>query len=361
MKETYGWEDKIPFGLTVAHDLITEMHSDIYVSSFDYPLTTSMMDSNAIYFSVTNTFYIDDSEANILLSIIEDGNTAFISSNGMSQYFLSALGVKMSGYNGSNRAFYTTMDETGVLMEDSLSKNDYSFFHYTFQNSFYDLDSTVEVLGYNENGNPNFIKLKQKKGTIYLHTEPRVFSNYFLLTGDNYQYLNKIMDLIYDGQGELYFDRYNGEANRNANSDTSYLSELFKYPALKVAALLFIFLFLIYVLSESRRKRAIIPILKPKTNASIAFTETIARLYYQKRDNKNIAQKMIVYFNEYLRNKYYFQGNEINVKWLSSKSGINESHIQKLMQEIAAIKNQELVGDEQLAELNHLILKFYKQ
>lgn len=361
MGETYDWDDKIPFGMKVAEDLITEMHSNIYVSAIEYKLTTSMIDTNALYFSVTNSFDIEDEETNSLLSIIEDGNTAFISSNKMSTYFLSSLGVKMYGYNGRERRYYSRMMDTGVWLDDSLSKKEHSFFHYTFSNSFYDLDSTIEVLGYNMKGEPNFIKRKLKEGTIYLHAEPRVFSNYFLLTGNNYQYLNRLMHLIYTDEGEFYFDRFHGDANRSANSDTSYFSELFKHPALKAATLLFIFLFLIYVLSESRRKRAIIPVIKPKTNASIAFTETIARLYYQKRDNKNIALKMILYFNEYIRNKYYFQGNEINVNWLSRKSGIDESEVQKLVHEISDIKQQVVVDDAQLARLNNLILKFYKQ
>ncbi|MFN8247216.1 MAG: hypothetical protein U0T56_12660 [Ferruginibacter sp.] len=42
----------------------------------------------------------------------------------------------------------------------------------------------------------------------------------------------------------------------------------------------------------------------------MAFTETIARLYLQKKDNKNIADKMIMYFNEFIRTHYFLPVNQ---------------------------------------------------
>ena len=85
-----------------------------------------------------------------------------------------------------------------------------------------------------------------------------------------------------------------------------------KHPPLAFAFWLSLILLLLYILFGGKRVQRIIEQLKPNENTTVTFTETIGRLYLQKKDNKNIADKMITYFNEYIRNTYFLNTNLVN-------------------------------------------------
>jgi hypothetical protein len=89
----------------------------------------------------------------------------------------------------------------------------------------------------------------------------------------------------------------------------------------------------------------------------------VGRLYLQKKNNKNIAEKMITYFYEHVRNKYFLNTNEINGQFiitLAGKSGFGKEETEKLFNMISAIQATESVEDEELLELNEHLQKFYK-
>ncbi|HQW83258.1 MAG TPA: hypothetical protein PK987_02295, partial [Ferruginibacter sp.] len=81
------------------------------------------------------------------------------------------------------------------------------------------------------------------------------------------------------------------------------------------------------------------------------------------KDNKNIADKMITYFNEYIRNTYFLNNNHVNddlVSVLSRKSGVEKEKVDTLYRSIAATQNSDVVNDYQLLSLQQQIQAFYK-
>lgn len=118
-----------------------------------------------------------------------------------------------------------------------------------------------------------------------------------------------------------------------------------------------------YILFGGKRIQRIIEQIKPNENTTLTFTETIGRLYLQKKDNKNIADKMITYFNEYIRNTYFLNNNHVNddlVSVLSRKSGVEKEKVDTLYRSIAATQNSDVVNDYQLLSLQQQIQAFYK-
>ena len=104
--------------------------------------------------------------------------------------------------------------------------------------------------------------------------------------------------------------------------------------------------------------------IKPNENTSVTFTETIGRLYLQKKDNKNIAEKMTTYFNEHVRNNYFLNTNVINdefITTLSRKSGVEKNRVESLYRAISHVHNNAVVDDYQLLSLNEQIQHFYKK
>ena len=60
---------------------------------------------------------------------------------------------------------------------------------------------------------------------------------------------------------------------------------------------------LLFVIFEGKRKQRSIPIVKPLTNKSYEYAQTIAGLYVDKKEYHTIAKKQIVQFLEHIRTK----------------------------------------------------------
>ena len=113
-----------------------------------------------------------------------------------------------------------------------------------------------------------------------------------------------------------------------------------------------------------KRKQRIVPVVKPVQNTSIAFTEAVAALYLVEKNNKNIADKMISYFNEFIRTRYFLNIHTVNadlITVLSKKSGVEHDKVQSLYYAIQQIGTAESVSDFELLSLNEQIQLFYKK
>ena len=163
----------------------------------------------------------------------------------------------------------------------------------------------------------------------------------------------------------VYWDDYYNKLMNRKNSKKSFstFSEIMKHPPLKAAFWLSLLLLLMYILFGGKRVQRIIQQLKPNENTTVTFTETIGRLYLQKKDNKNIADKMITYFNEYIRNTYFLNTNHINddfIVMLSRKSGVDRDKVDTIYRTITAAQRSNEVNDYQLLSLQEQIQQFYK-
>jgi len=225
------------------------------------------------------------------------------------------------------------------------------------------------MVGLKEKLKPNSLVYFYGNGKIYLHCDPRAFSNYFLLQKENYRYLQQIFGYTRPEPDHVYWnDHYSRlrsrlDANKNNDDSFSSLSEILKHPPLAAAFWLALALLLLYVGYGIKRRQRIIEEIKPNENTTVKFTETIGRLYLQKKDNKNIADKMIAYFNEYIRNNYFLNTHAVNsdfITTLSRKSGMPRDKVEALYRAIASLQNSNEVDDFQLLSLNEQIQQFHK-
>jgi hypothetical protein len=252
---------------------------------------------------------------------------------------------------------------------------DYKYYYYPFLNSFNKYESAnTRVLGTNEIEDANYIVTFIGRGRLYLHAAPRTFSNYFLLTQSNYRYLQNILSYLRPEPLNIYWDEYyknraigtkrgTGINYQNESDDFSSLDVIKKYPALLWAFWLAVALIIAYILFNMKRKQRIIIEIKPNVNTTLVFTETVGRLYLQKKDNKNISEKMITYFYEYVRNKFFMNTSRINEQFVTSlagKAGVTIVDTQKLFDAIHRVQSSEVVSDVDLLSLNQQIQNFYK-
>lgn len=388
LNESYKKDDKKPFGSYVAYNYLREIFDDGYVETTIESFDETWKDikdytSNSqysIYFLLAKNIQVSKKEAGAMREFISQGNDMFISADYIDEDLLDTINCNTERMEEIVSEVNGKMNQTSVRMYfgDDFKAPGYSYYYYPFLNSFSGYDTAnTRVLGVNEAGRPGYIIMFIGKGRLYLHASPRAFSNYFLLTGNNYQYLENVLSYMRFEPKNIYWDEYykgqnfnrkktSGSGNSAAGNDTEKFSPfnvIKKNPPLLWAFWLAVIALLLYVLVNIKRKQRVIDEIKPYTNTTVTFTETVGRLYLQKKSNKNIAEKMITYFYEHIRNSYFLNTTQVNNEFISSlsrKSGVPVETTQKLFSSIDAVNAGKNVNDIELLKLNSLIQQFYK-
>ncbi len=368
LQETYSRKDKKPFGANIAYRQIEAMYDGnrIREEKQNFKETwINISDTGSLYLCFAQRLFVTEEDVEAMMEYVHAGNSLFIAAGMIDQQLLDEVGCNAVYTSPALEDLVGEMKNTAVhsALQPELK---YSYYYYPFQNYFTSIDtSNTRILGYNDEKKPNSIVYFYGKGRLYLQCEPRAYSNYFLLKDNNYQYLKNTVAFTQSQPQHVYWDDYYNKLNgrRNANKDFSSLSEIMKHPPLKAAFWLALLLLLLYILFGGKRIQRIIQQLKPNENTTVTFTETIGRLYLQKKDNKNIADKMITYFNEYIRNTYFLNTNHVNddfVMTLSRKSGVGKDKVDTIFRTIIATQESNVVNDYQLMSLQDQIQQFYK-
>ncbi|MES2704445.1 MAG: DUF4350 domain-containing protein [Bacteroidota bacterium] len=215
-----------------------------------------------------------------------------------------------------------------------------------------------DTLGYTD-GELNFVRYSAGEGHITLHAAPLVLSNYFLLQPGNERYLTGIWRTLPDDLTRVYWNDY-----FKRSSEVSSLEVLWRYPSTRLALQLGILALIIFVLFEGKRKQKIIPIVAPVKNDSVSFVETVGRLYYNKGNHSNLAEKMVQQYLEWVRLHYMLNTNLLNdqfIHQLTIRSGEPERTVRALVEMIHEVRLRSVPIDEAyLYQLYNTIQHFYK-
>ena len=383
LNESYRKSDKQPFGSYVAYKEFRHLFNDRYIETVTDPFDEewnnikeySADKKYSLYFLITKNLVLNYSEVNAFMDYVKAGNDLFISADYVDSRLLENINCSTERTGEIADETKGIMHETGVSMYfgNNFNALTYGYYYYPFLNALSGYDTSfARVLGVNEIHTPNYVILFAGRGRIYLHVAPRIFSNYFLLTGDNYKYFENVISYLRSDPKNIYWDEYykNTTSSRRKNNngpnseDTfSTINVISQHPPLLWAFWLAIAGLLLYVLFNIKRKQRVINIVKPNVNTTVTFTETVGRLYLQKKNNNHIAEKMITYFYEHIRNKYFISTAIINDEFidsLSGKSGISREKTRQLFSLIERVQSEENVDDVELLQLNAEIETFIK-
>jgi hypothetical protein len=206
---------------------------------------------------------------------------------------------------------------------------------------------------------PGFIRFRVGSGHITLHAAPLAFSNYFLLQPGNRKYLDGVWQSLPDNISHIYWNDYFKRRREHASTWM-----LFKYEATRWALFILIATLLLYVLFESKRRQRIIPVVPKLENSSVTFVETVGRLYFNKGNHRNLAEKMIQHFLDWVRTHYYLNTNQINetfIQQLAIKSNLPENTVREMIRMVNEVRLGEASVDEAyIYHLHNTIQQFYK-
>jgi len=373
LRETFSGNDPHPFGAMVAKQMMTDYYSKHYINIANESIAENVLlqtDDHALYFCVSKNLYLSKDDINAIHESVISGNTFFFSADHVDPVLLRYIQCTVTDAEENIPVEELQMKETGVSLISALTipgDSSYRYFYYPFTRHFSQMNKSGRVIGYNHNGDPDCLVMYMGKGRLYIHTNPRVFSNYFLLTDNNYRYFESLLRIFGDNPQHIYWDNhYQHSINRSSSNPErkNSLSELIKYPPLAWAFFTLLGLFAIYVIVNGKRRQKVIRVIPPNTNNSVAFAETIARLYMQDGDHKTIALKMAHHFQEFIRTNYYLNSNMsrdemINV--LSRKSGVSVEHTRSLLMAIDKLTQAREVTSNELFRFHNQIQEFYKR
>lgn len=365
-------QDKVPYGTYVAYQTMKYLFPEAVVQSdrsepgFWDSLSTHE-DRQALII-ITGQFNADETEMKKLLAFIEKGNDVFVSARTMSWSASDMIGCRINTADNFIDDDKKKTDSLHLFLNKPPydKKTGYEYPGKALDATFADTDeSSTEVLGVDEKGKPNFIRLRAGNGNLFIHLAPLAFSNYFILHHDNMAYFEKLMSVLSPATKRVVWDEYflNKKFLEKNREKKSWFSVFSQYPGLKAALLTAILTLLLYVLLGMRRKQRYIPVVAKPRNDSLDFVRTIGRLYFDKGDHKNLSRKMSAYFLEHVRNKFKVATNMLDdefVRNLQYKSGVPESHIREIVTFIQYAEDAGAITDKELSDFHKGLESFYK-
>jgi hypothetical protein len=359
---TYASKDKRAYGSYAVYQLLNRIfpaqNVDVSRKTF-YQLRENDSLTQQNFIIINDSFSPDSLETVSLLEMIQAGSAAFVAAEYFSGIFADTFKL------ASEKDFQLEAQPLSLSLVnpqlDTLKGHRYKKNLLTAYFSRFDSTKAV-ILGKNNHNNITFIQIPFGKGNLYLSTSPIAFTNYHLLNGGNDVYIAKALSYL-PVQPVLWNENKRYKSSVVEEESQSPLRFLLSQPSLRWALYISLGAVLLFMIFEAKRRQRIIPIVKPLENTTLEFTDTVGGLYFQHKDHKNIADKKILYFFEYIRTRFFIRSQELDEKsaeTLALKSGVSLEKIKTLFKQIQFIRRQGVIAETDLLELNKSMEAFYK-
>ncbi|HUQ66029.1 MAG TPA: DUF4350 domain-containing protein [Flavitalea sp.] len=357
--------DKIPYGTYYAYNNLHYLFKNSQVVSNDKsPESFDQYANSTAYIIIGHSVRPSESELKAILSHAIGGNHVFISAMDIGQNLLDSFKLEISEQYPDYFHDSLTVSIFDPVKDDSVK---FTFPGVRLDNYFTKMDTSVtNILGRSKGGYANFVKFTyQGGGTVLMHLAPGALTNYFLLHKDNKKYYDLVLSSVPDTvEHVVWDDYYRHHINGNDYGNKSAFSKLAAFlenDVLRWAFWLAVVLFVVIYLFESKRKQRIIPSVKKLNNTSLDFVKTIGRLYYQRKDNKNLALKISTHFLGHIRSRYNMATTQLDndfIGRLAFKSGYPVTLVKSMIDEMKKIDESYAVTDQELLAFNDKIDTF---
>jgi hypothetical protein len=376
--ENFREKEKNPFGTYIVFNEAQELFNNeeiLYLKEnfYDY-LFKNYETSEAnfgTYVCIKNDAYkLTADGIDELLYFVANGNNAFLSLNQFSTNLREKLEITT---NDLDKNVYSIEDLKALKGEFYLNNERFEQQPFTFDRNIrrhyfvtYNENTTIVLGSAKIDGEkvPNFMKIYHGKGAIYVHSNPVVFANYYLLKNKE-QYTENVFSylpsstLLWDPQ--IKKSEYSNQPDKNNKS-------VFKFFLQHKTLTWFLFVslagVLLFMLFNARRKQRAIPVMHPLENTTVAFTQTISSLYLKEEDHKNLVDKKIAFFLEQVRTKYLLNTNNLNkdfIQHLAAKSDNKIQNTKYLINTIITLHKKSECSEEELLGLHKMIENFFKK
>jgi hypothetical protein len=354
-------KDKIPYGDQIAYDGLSYLFPNATISvNRKAPSYLQSAGGKKAYIIIVPGMDPTPADINAILNFVGEGNHVFISAARFGDSLLHTLSLR-TGYVHS---LGMEPDSLQLSVYHPVTGDSLSFAYPgdAFDSRVGSLDSQyTTILGRDHLGRPDLVRFNYKGGgSLYLHFAPLAFSNFFLLHRDNISYYDLTMSYLPQTVQEVIWDEY---FRYDHAKDFSAWQYILSNRALAWAFWLLLLLFALIYLFDSKRKQRPIPLIDPLRNTSLDFVRTIGRLYFQRRDNHNLATKMVTHFQDQVRTRYNLPVTTLDenlVARLSYKTGYQRESLSRMVGYMRELPSKAYVPDEELLDFHRQLEAFYK-
>lgn len=367
--ESFNERSNKPYGLSVLYKELPKLFDNnsikpIYYTPSNYFYANSedgygdfIAEGTYILIGNSNTLEVEDIEE--LLIFAGRGNTLFMSDYNFPKTLLDTLNLTIKTIkNKDTIANLSFKNDLLKSKNTTIDKSENSSYFSTFPSENH------KVLGYvnDDYAKVNFLEIPFEDGHIFLHLEPKIFTNYNILKDQRYRYSEGVLSYlpnktIYFDSFTKYYDADYGDAEEKSN-----LSWFLQQQSFKWATYLALILTLLFIIFHAKRRQRIIPIIKPLENTTVSFVKTISNLYFETQDHKNLIDKKITYFLEKIRSDYHLDTSDLNEEFIAKliqKSGKKKETVKKTINFINWLRSKNEFFEENLIKLNKHIEEFY--
>lgn len=383
--KTYNDGNKEPYDFGLFKELIKDKcNNRFYEIKKDIKealLNQQDKDSSTYLFIGKNAFYTIE-EINTLMDYTAQGRTAII----VSEWLPDTLINIISDYGKPIELKPIIQNSAFVEFNHTKFPKKKFFFRFRGENKNFNENTNWTVineskqLSYYYDNTPNryielsnldceanCIQIKNGKGKIIFHSNPVLFTNYFINNDSGFLHLNQVLNnvplnyIIYDVSSR----NYKRESAKQVSPGDTPLSYILKQKPLKFAWYFILITIFLYFLFRAKRKQRIIPVIEPKRNTSIKHLETISGMYYKEGNHKQIAITKMNLFNSFIRNKINVSTSEINEKivdLIATKSKVELNTVKNIYDFYQkVIEPSPKISSTQLIEFHSLIEQFNHQ
>lgn len=298
----YGFQAFDPNGLGIFNELIQSYSSNKTSIPTNWSETKNDR-SNANYLFVGAHFGLPDELLDSLLNAVANGSDLLISSDYLSSNFYERFFYE-SAYIW-NYADTVTVQMKGVqnrfaaIYENDTLHADW----YTFDTTGI-IDSTYRSLG-KINGAPFAFVTPYGKGNILFHSVPRLFTNVQLKQKSGFEHAKAILEELTPNRPSVWLSfARRGTYNRNPtgsntqsneqrdSGDTSFLSYIFQFSALRLAFVLALFGLLLFVIFRTKRRELVLSGHHGNRFTTSDYLQTITRMYQSKYTDSSLFEQM---------------------------------------------------------------------
>lgn len=368
--DSFYKSDNIPLGSRVFHEALQAWAGEERFVEVNLPIFEFLRDSTVrgTYLLFNRNLSWNSTTTHQLMDWVAAGNTLFMSASDLDELILDTLGLtyeRRLEYEIATNAIYLDLVNPNLNPpKPAYYDREEPLVAFTGKESIW----ATRVLGrgakVSSDESPdwsqsdiNFVSVEMGKGTIFLHTYPAIFTNYFLLKDDNLAYMREVLAYLPDDD-PLYVDNYY-KVGKSFYSSPLYV--LLGTRSLKMAYYILLAMVVLWVLFVGKRRQAAIPVIIPPKNQSLAFADTLASMYLAKGDHRAMATHQINYLFEYLRRTHHIGTEHRDPEWrirLSEKYGETLHATEKAFDFIEKMLKSKTVTPKELLLLNQLVTNY---
>lgn len=300
---------------------------------------------------VTDDFTPDSASMVALDTLLSRGSTVvinatyfsseFLSEYSLEDYYLDGDGFPIADARHGNRVLTNHSRATGLwlalrIATPASEQHTNELLHDTLRSNAHVYDGRVphnwrKIL---VSASPDSVvlaaRLELPKGTLILSTAPQLFTNYGML----YDRIWNATEVIagYLPEGQIVWDEYY-KPQSDQIKEKEFLDLVANNRGLALAYWILLGGLGVYIVVYSRRRQRAIPSVSKPSNTTREFLQNIMALYWMRRDNKAVAERIALQVRKHLVHKMHIntdsQQNVLGMR-IAAATGLQTEVVQRL-------------------------------